>query len=581
MQPMLAVAALAAVALGQCEEVGYHLTYNVYRGPEGCGVQFDCTRSVVIDHWGMEADLSSVQDLQLVAYESLDAGATWTSISEVTLSGQGPGGELHWTPFHQSIQLLVGRRYAFLLFHCGEAWARGTYTGSPGYTTSFGNFGVWAGGIEAGVRLASVCTTPVAPLLQAFGDIIMHAEFCLADCEEVGTAAGYTGLVSNAGRGVQFDCTTDTVLDAWAVDADPAAPDTLTFAVHESTDAGTTWRLVDASVRVGQGPGRALYYSEAARNLILVSGRRYAFVLYACGGATVFGTGPGSPGYTTSFGAIGAGAGGLSAAVAETGACTPSGSPGLVAGGDEIMFMRFCHARCPEVGTSLDHGDLGANRGVGVRFVCTEPTSIDGYGLDLTLASLENLDFVVYESSDGGVSWLRCFWSSELFQGPGRAIYGTVAPGGIILTPGREYAFMVCHVFGAELHGSAVGSPGYVMPFARFGLGAGGVAAGVRVGTPVPALLTSLDLYGDVIPHTRLCQVVNGCAGLCGDCNRDGIAPAVTDALEAARISVGLLAPIPQQTFCCDVNGDLQTTSTDALIMAQDAAGLPVSLDCR
>jgi hypothetical protein len=70
------------------------------------------------------------------------------------------------------------------------------------------------------------------------------------------------------------------------------------------------------------------------------------------------------------------------------------------------------------------------------------------------------------------------------------------------------------------------------------------------------------------------------CAGICGDCNQDGSGPTIVDALSAAQVAAGLLMPGPVQLACCDVNTTTAVEILDALLLAQYAAGIPVTLTC-
>lgn len=71
---------------------------------------------------------------------------------------------------------------------------------------------------------------------------------------------------------------------------------------------------------------------------------------------------------------------------------------------------------------------------------------------------------------------------------------------------------------------------------------------------------------------TRSCR-------LCGDCDQDGDVD-ILDALRAAQLAAGLIAPAPIDFFFCNVYRDGDIDIIDALLMAQFAAGLPVMLNC-
>jgi hypothetical protein len=68
---------------------------------------------------------------------------------------------------------------------------------------------------------------------------------------------------------------------------------------------------------------------------------------------------------------------------------------------------------------------------------------------------------------------------------------------------------------------------------------------------------------------------------LCGDCDGNGAGPTIVDALAAAQIAAGLVAPSPAQQLTCEVDGAAPISVVDALVLAQAAASLPVSLACQ
>jgi hypothetical protein len=79
-----------------------------------------------------------------------------------------------------------------------------------------------------------------------------------------------------------------------------------------------------------------------------------------------------------------------------------------------------------------------------------------------------------------------------------------------------------------------------------------------------------------------LALAVAGPAQVCGDCDLNGAATTVVDALTAAQIAASLITPAPTQQYVCDVTGDGAVSILDALRQAQTAAAVPgVSLSCN
>jgi len=127
--------------------------------------------------------------------------------------------------------------------------------------------------------------------------------------------------------------------------------------------------------------------------------------------------------------------------------------------------------------------------------------------------------------------------------------------------------------------GVAPGALGFVWDTIVDGVGLAGpsmpVVMRISVTTaryPAPGdCLTSLLIDNSAVP---------ACRTGCGDCNRDGQPIGVLDALVAARLGLGLVAPSPEQATCCDVDSTGSIDVIDALLLAQRAAALPVTLSC-
>ena len=64
------------------------------------------------------------------------------------------------------------------------------------------------------------------------------------------------------------------------------------------------------------------------------------------------------------------------------------------------------------------------------------------------------------------------------------------------------------------------------------------------------------------------------------DCDLDGNVPTILDALTAAQLSAGALAPVGGEDDRCDLGGPAGVDILDALVYAQASAGLPVTIAC-
>jgi hypothetical protein len=84
----------------------------------------------------------------------------------------------------------------------------------------------------------------------------------------------------------------------------------------------------------------------------------------------------------------------------------------------------------------------------------------------------------------------------------------------------------------------------------------------------------------DRVWNGTLCYTAGRCLGLCGDCDLNGVAATITDALTAAQIDVGIVLPLAAQRACCDADGSGSVAILDALRLAQVAVGLGGALAC-
>ena len=73
-----------------------------------------------------------------------------------------------------------------------------------------------------------------------------------------------------------------------------------------------------------------------------------------------------------------------------------------------------------------------------------------------------------------------------------------------------------------------------------------------------------------------LCMAGAASAQLCGDCDGNGMAGQITDALAAAQLAASGIPPTGIQLATCDVDSTAAVSILDALVLAQFAAGLPV-----
>jgi hypothetical protein len=92
----------------------------------------------------------------------------------------------------------------------------------------------------------------------------------------------------------------------------------------------------------------------------------------------------------------------------------------------------------------------------------------------------------------------------------------------------------------------------------------------------------AVDSYNGLIPgpYELHIDLTPPSCMTCGDCNEDGTISNIIDALIAARISVGLTIPNPNQLVCCDVDSSFVIDVMDVLVMAQNDVGLMVPLVC-
>jgi len=139
-----------------------------------------------------------------------------------------------------------------------------------------------------------------------------------------------------------------------------------------------------------------------------------------------------------------------------------------------------------------------------------------------------------------------------------------LTPGGHTVVPVVDPASTAAAVLGPVVDN---GDGTYTFPVTAGATG-GSVVLRATIDDGAGAVLLSPATTLDVVPC------------VCGDCDLSQSGPDILDAFEAARIAVLLVAPIPGQSLCCDVDGLPGVAATDALLLAQLSVGLPGILSC-